>query len=83
MKFQNPNFIFFLNRRTDKRTNGRTDKPKAICSPLFQVGGIIKYWNRRNLTPLGKITIIKSLLGLKKNKFGSGNPTLPNFFCES
>ena len=81
MKFQNHNFIFF--EQTDGQTNKRTDKPKAICSPLFQVGGIIKYWNRRNLTPLGKITIIKSLLGLKKNKFGSGNPTLPNFSGES
>ena len=37
MKFQNPSFKFFLNGRT----NGRTDKPKAICSPLFKVGGII------------------------------------------
>ena len=32
MKFQNPSFKFFLNGQT----NGRTDKPKAICSPLFQ-----------------------------------------------
>ena len=36
MKFQNPSFKFFF-ERTDKRT----DKPKAICSPLFQSGGII------------------------------------------
>ena len=43
MKFQNPSFKFFLNGRTngwtDKRTDGRTDKPKAICSPLFQSWG--------------------------------------------
>ena len=31
MKFQDPSFKFFL--------NGRTDKPKAICSPLFQSWG--------------------------------------------
>ena len=31
MKFQNPSFKFFL--------NGRTDKTKAICSPLFQSWG--------------------------------------------
>ena len=35
MKFQNPSFEFFLNGRTNKRT----DKPKAICSPLFQSWG--------------------------------------------
>ena len=34
MKFQNPSFKFFWNGLT----NGRTDKPKAICSPLFQIG---------------------------------------------
>ena len=37
MKFQNPSFNFFLNGCTNKRT----DKPKAICSPLFQSWGII------------------------------------------
>ena len=35
MKFQNPSFKFFLNGQTNKRT----DKPKAICSPLFQSWG--------------------------------------------
>ena len=35
MKFQNPSFKFFLNGQTDKQT----DKPKAICSPLFQSWG--------------------------------------------
>ena len=35
MKFQNLSFNFFLNGRTNKRT----DKPKAICSPLFQSWG--------------------------------------------
>ena len=39
MKFQNPSFNFFLNGRTDKRTNRWTDEPKAICSPLFQSWG--------------------------------------------
>ena len=34
MKFQNPNLIFFF-----ERTDGRTDKPKPICSPLFQSWG--------------------------------------------
>ena len=42
MKFQNPSFIFFLNGRTNKRT---TDKPKAICSPLFQS------WGHKKNTP--------------------------------
>ena len=36
MKFQNPSLNFFLNGRKDKRTDGRTHKPKPICSPLFQ-----------------------------------------------
>ena len=39
MKFQNPSLNFFLNRRTNVRTDKWTDKPKAICSPLFQSGG--------------------------------------------
>ena len=39
MKFQNPSFKFFLNGQSDGRTNERTDKPKAICSPLFQSWG--------------------------------------------
>ena len=39
MKFQNPSLNSVLNGRTDKRTNGRTHKPKAICSPLFQSWG--------------------------------------------
>ena len=30
MKFQNPSLIFF------ERMDGRTHRPKAICSPLFQ-----------------------------------------------
>ena len=41
MKFQNPSLNFF--ERTDGRkdtcTHGRTDKPKPICSPLFQSWG--------------------------------------------
>ena len=41
MKFQNPSFKFFLNGRTNKRT----DKPKAICSPLFQS---FKVWGIKN-----------------------------------
>ena len=39
MKFQNPSFKFFLNGRTDKQTDKRTDELKAICSPLFQSWG--------------------------------------------
>ena len=43
MKFQNPSLNFFLNGRTHARTHGRThtrtDKPKPICSPLFQSWG--------------------------------------------
>ena len=31
--------FFFLNGRTDARTDGRTDKPKLICSTLFQSWG--------------------------------------------
>ena len=38
MKFQNPSFNFFF-ERTDEQTSKRTDKPKAICSPLFQSWG--------------------------------------------
>ena len=33
MKFQNPSLNFFF------KTDGRTDKPKPICSPLFQSWG--------------------------------------------
>ena len=39
MKFQNPSLNSVLNGRKDERTNGRTDKPKPICSPLFQSWG--------------------------------------------
>ena len=39
MKFQNPYFKKKLNGRTHGLTDGRTDKPKAICSPLFQSWG--------------------------------------------
>ena len=40
MKFQNPSFKFFwTDRRTNEQTDKRTDKPKAICSPLFQSWG--------------------------------------------
>ena len=35
MKFQNPSLNFFLNGGTDTCT----DKPKPICSPLFQSWG--------------------------------------------
>ena len=37
MKFQNPSF----------KSDGRTDKPKAICSTLF------KSWEHKNLTEPG------------------------------
>ena len=39
MKFENPSFNIFFNGRTNKQTEGRTDKPKAICSQLFQSWG--------------------------------------------
>ena len=39
MKFQNPSLYFFW---TDKRMHAGTDKPKPICSPLFQSWGIKK-----------------------------------------
>ena len=45
MKFQNPSFTFFLNGRTNGQTNKQTDKPKAICSPLFKVGGTKRWAN--------------------------------------
>ena len=37
MKFQNPSFKVY--ERTDGCTHARTEKPKAICSPLFQSWG--------------------------------------------
>ena len=40
MKFQIPSFKFFLNGRT----KAQTDKPKAICSPLFQSWGHNENW---------------------------------------
>ena len=39
MKFQNPS----LNSVLTGRTNGRTHKPKPICSPLFQSWGHKKH----------------------------------------
>ena len=33
-----------------------------FCDRLSNIKTKINYWNRRNLTPLGKITVIKSLL---------------------
>ena len=39
MKFQHPSFEFFLNGRTNAQMHGQTDKPKVICSPLFQSWG--------------------------------------------
>ena len=47
MKFQNPSFIFF--ERTDEQTDRRTDKPKAIGSPLFQSWGHKEIHNHVNL----------------------------------
>ena len=49
MKFQNPSFKCFLNGRTHTQTDGRTDKPKAICSPLFQS------WWHKNQTTIGPV----------------------------
>ena len=39
MKFQNPSLNSVLTGGTDGRTDGRTHKPKPICSPLFQSWG--------------------------------------------
>ena len=39
MKFQNPSFNFFLNGRTNKRTDGRTSR-KQYAPHFFKVGGI-------------------------------------------
>ena len=48
MKFQNPSLNFFLDGRTDGRC---TDKPKPICSPLFQSWGhkdnLFKFYPRQ------------------------------------
>ena len=44
MKFQNPSFKCFLNGRTNGQMNKQTDKPKAICSPLFQSWGHKKHF---------------------------------------
>ena len=52
MKFQNPSLNSVMNERKDKWTNGRTHKPKAICSPLFQS------WGHKN----AEITILLSFL---------------------
>ena len=41
MKIQNPSFKFFS---TDGHMDARTDKPKAICSPLFLSWGHKKKW---------------------------------------
>ena len=60
MKFQNPSLNSVLTGRTD----GRTHKPKPICSPLFQSWGHknVKYLNERNDTEGSKIS---SCAGLK------------------
>ena len=65
MKFQNPSFKFFLNGRTHARTHRRTDKPKAICSPLFQS------WGHKNLT-------LKYDLDLVFYMCKGGNPKILN-----
>ena len=44
MKFQNPSLNFF------ERTEAHTDKPKAICSPLFQSWG----HNNQSFKPLAR-----------------------------
>ena len=43
MKFQNPGFIFFL-ERTDARKDGRTSQ-KQYTSHFFKVGGITRNGN--------------------------------------
>ena len=51
MKFQNPSLNFF--ERTEGGTDGRTDKPKPICSPLFQS------WGHKN-TVYNVVTVVLS-----------------------
>jgi len=51
----------------DGHTNEQTDKGKLICPPTLCRGGIkmnnlLHLWTKRNLTILGKILIIKSLI---------------------
>ena len=63
MEFQNPSFKFFLNGRTNKRT----DKPKAICSPLFQSWGhnkfhIIHYARQFGVYELEILSVLDSFI---------------------
>ena len=60
MKFQNPS----LNRRTNAHTH--TDKPKAICSPLFQS------WGHKNQI-LTSIKGRNSVANLQKTKIYNTN----------
>ena len=52
MKFQNPSLNSVLTGRTD----GRTDKPKPICSPLFQS------WGHKNNDKLFRVFKLKTSL---------------------
>ena len=61
MKFQNHSFIFFF-ERTDKRTNGQTDKPKAICSPHFQ------NWGHNNMSRVMRKAIEARIFSYAKTK---------------
>ena len=59
MKFQNPSLNFFMNGWTQARTHGRKDKPKPICSPLFQSWGHKKK-NARKRKHLVQIVLLHS-----------------------
>ena len=50
MKFQNPSLNSVLTGRTD----GRTHKPKPICSPLFQSWGH-KNWYSLGISPIRQV----------------------------
>jgi hypothetical protein len=47
--------------QTDRWTDGRTDKAATICSP-FGEHKYIQHWIRWALAPIGRITVVKSLL---------------------
>ena len=55
MKFQNPSLNFF------ERTDGLTDKPKPICSPLFFFGTIKTGFLAMHLSCIENISLIASV----------------------
>ena len=61
MKLQNPNLIFFLNRRTDAHTH--TDKHKVICPLNFFKFGGIKIADAKKACKI-KLTVYSSLVSI-------------------